>query len=113
MSGDCFDCGKGPCYMNCSPRPSSVVDQWLRDREERKAAERRALEDARADQAAVWALADYYLPPAVRELGERHKMPETTSEIWRAAFVAGWRACHRAATLDGGGRREDEGHEDS
>ena len=52
----------------------------------------KAHEDARADQRAVWALADVLVPPDIQEFGRRHGIPQLTDEIWRVAFCAGWRA---------------------
>jgi hypothetical protein len=56
------------------------------------AAEQRAIADAKADASAVWALADFYLPPDMREWTAR---TELTAHAWRTAFVAGWRAANR------------------
>lgn len=65
------------------------------DAEHKQAAE--AAQEVVANEShALWALADLYIPPDIREYGARHKMPELTSEIWRAAFCAGWRAAMRA-----------------
>ena len=52
------------------------------------------IEQARADAKAVWALADYLMPPDVKESAERWKMSETLQDIWRQAFITGWRAAH-------------------
>jgi hypothetical protein len=74
--------------------------------EQFKQAQRAADEHDRAKEAAqeviandghaLWALADLYAPPDIREWATRHKMPELTTEIWRSAFCAGWRAAMRA-----------------
>jgi len=66
-----------------------------REQDEAERRERRMMEDAAADKNAVWALADYMLPTDVREMAARWQMNETIQEMWRAAFVAGWRAAHR------------------
>ena len=58
-------------------------------------AERR-MSDAVADAKAVWALADMMIPVDVKEMAERWNMKETILEIWRNAFIAGWRASHRS-----------------
>lgn len=59
------------------------------------AAEARLIENARADAKAVWLLADQSVPADVREAAERWQMKETLIEIWRGAFIEGWRAAHR------------------
>ena len=71
---------------------AGLGNRWAQEH----AAEKRRLADAKADGRAVWALADQYLPADVMETAERHKMSETMREIWRAAFIAGWRARDRA-----------------
>jgi hypothetical protein len=79
-----------------------LFDRWQRVQAEQAALEARAIADAKADQSAVWALADLYLPSDIREFGARHKIPELSEHIWRSAFVAGWRAANRAKPDDGG-----------
>lgn len=58
--------------------------------------ERCAMRDAAADAKAVWALADMMIPVDVKEMAERWNMKETILEMWRNAFIAGWRASHRS-----------------
>lgn len=88
--------------MGANSKPASpdgferTASRWAKDQAEQQALEARALEDARADQAAVWALADLYCPSDIREFGERHKIPELSMHLWRSAFVAGWRSALRA-----------------
>lgn len=75
---------------------------------ESEAATRRALEDAKADEAALWALAELNTPPDIVEFGERHKMPELAKYLWQSAFVTGWRAHHRAThSTDTSGEKHD------
>lgn len=79
-------------------RPLTAFEQMNNLREAMLDEERKAvlaIENAKADEQAVWALADYFLPSDVREFGERHGIPELASELWRGAFVAGWRAALR------------------
>ncbi len=83
-------------------RLKSVMAQWERERIEQETKERRALQDAKADQRAVWALADFYLPPDVCEMAMRWKMDATLVEMWRGAFIEGWRAAHRSSELPSG-----------
>jgi hypothetical protein len=49
----------------------------------------------RADAKAVWLAADHYLPDDVRESAKRWGMEQAICELWRNAFIAGWRAAHR------------------
>ena len=58
--------------------------------------ERRCIEDARADHAALVALADMSVPADIRDWAKRHKMPELTAMVWRHAFILGWRSRQRA-----------------
>lgn len=80
---------------------STMAEVWAKDAE-RKAQEQRMIEDARADAMAVWALADYCLPADWDEFAKRNGMPETLREMWRNAFIVGWRAALRyeASTYD-------------
>jgi hypothetical protein len=70
-------------------------ERWHAEAMKQDAAEQRALEDAKADASAVWALADFYLPPDLKGWAASHKIPEFTAHTWRSAFVAGWRAANR------------------
>jgi hypothetical protein len=72
--------------------------QFRKEQDEAECRALRILEDAAADKNAVWALADYMLPTDVREMAARWKMTETIQEMWRNAFVAGWRAAHRKSS---------------
>lgn len=50
---------------------------------------------AAAAEAGLWALADSMMPPDILEAAERWKLDHILPELWRSAFVAGWRECHR------------------
>jgi hypothetical protein len=79
-----FDLDK---YREARERGPSVGEIWQKEEMQRKADEDRRLQDT---------LADHYLPADVKEFGERHGIPELTNEMWRGAFIAGWRAAFRA-----------------
>ena len=66
---------------------------------EREQLEKRALVAARARPAAVWYLADLYLPIRVRKLYALVVTPKLAAAIWRSAFVAGWQAAERSKTI--------------
>jgi hypothetical protein len=68
---------------------------WEKERREQKAEEADMIERARADAKAIWLLADYSIPADVKEMAERLKMKETMIEMWRGAFIEGWRAAHK------------------
>jgi hypothetical protein len=70
------------------------------DRRAKECWQQRALADAKADASAVWALADFYLPPDMKEWAAEHRIPELTAHAWRTAFVAGWRAAKRSNAGD-------------
>ena len=53
------------------------------------------MRDARSHNKAVWLLADYSIPPDTKEAAMRWGMEQTIMEIWRNAFIAGWRAAHK------------------
>jgi hypothetical protein len=72
-----------------------LSEDWARQDLERKEEERRMLENAQADAKAVWALADYYMPADIKEMAERWKIDNILQEMWRGAFIEGWRAAHR------------------
>lgn len=55
-------------------------------------ADKRVAEIAAADAAGLWELADIYMPADIREFAERHKLDATVPEMWRSAWIAGWRA---------------------
>lgn len=77
-------------------KPSPTLLQiFERERREQEIEELKRIENARADARAVWALADFYLPGDVVETADRLGVKETMSEVWRNAFIAGWRAAHR------------------
>ena len=68
---------------------------WAQEYRQHKAEEALMLENARADAKAVWQLADYYMPADVKEMAGLWKMENTLQEMWRGAFIEGWRAAHR------------------
>lgn len=77
------------------PDGPTLGEIWERDNRQRKAEEARMIDNARADSKAIWQLADYYMPADVQEMAERWKMQETLKEMWRGAFIEGWRAANR------------------
>lgn len=86
-----------PHYVRPDGRVS-MAEIWAKEDAERKAAEQRMIDDARADAQAVWALADYLMPADAREFAERMGMAETLQEMWRNAFITGWRAALRRSS---------------
>lgn len=53
-----------------------------------------AIAEARANANALWQLADMNVPGDVLETAARWGLTEVLPEIWRAAFIAGWRLAH-------------------
>lgn len=51
---------------------------------------------ARSDAKAVWVLADASIPNDIRTLAKNLDIPELANEIFRAAFILGWRARDKA-----------------
>jgi hypothetical protein len=49
----------------------------------------------RIDAKALWLLADQSIPTDIKEMAARWKMSEVVQEMWRNAFMAGWRAAHQ------------------
>jgi hypothetical protein len=93
MSGDFDHFGlKSPLW---SERGPTVGEIWQKEEMIRRAEEALMVENAKADAKAVWPLADYYMPPDVREMADRWGMKETLIEMWRGAFIEGWRAANR------------------
>lgn len=74
---------------------TTVGDMWALEDKQQKVEEARMVENARADSKAIWLLADYSIPADVLDLAKRLKMEEALIEIWRGAFIEGWRAAHR------------------
>jgi Ni/Co efflux regulator RcnB len=68
---------------------------WDKERRAQKAEEAERIENARADAKALWHLADYSIPADVKEMAERWDMGSTLQEMWRGAFIQGWRAAHK------------------
>lgn len=76
------------------PGPT-LGEVWDKERRQREAEEGRMLADARADAKAVWQLAEYYMPADIRQMADIWNMKETLIEMWRGAFIEGWRAALR------------------
>lgn len=77
----------------------TVGEVWDMERRRREAEEVRKLQDTEADAKAVWLLADYYIPQDVKDAAVRWKMEDALQEMWRQAFIEGWRAAYRKANL--------------
>lgn len=77
-----------------------LYSHWDEENKKQQEEEKRKLQNAVADQKALYALADHYLPSDVKENAARWKMEETLCEMWRNAFIAGWRAYHRSSLKD-------------
>ena len=73
----------------------TMAEIWAAEDREQKIEEQRHIENARADAKAVWLLADFYMPADVKEMAGLWKMENTLQEMWRGAFIEGWRAAHR------------------
>lgn len=85
-----------PHYVRDDGRPS-MAEIWAKEEAQAKAVERDLIENAKADAKAVWALADYLMPADFKQMAENMKLDATMKEMWRNAFIAGWRARHRDA----------------
>lgn len=83
-----------PRYVRPDGRVS-MAEKWALEEQQRKAEETRMIENARADAKAIWSLADHLMPADFKEMADRLKMSETMRELWRNAFIDGWRAAHR------------------
>ncbi len=81
-----------------SPNLDRARDHFFRSRwpDAMKEAEDRGEAVDKEAVAGLWELADMYVPKDVRELGERHGSPALTAELWRSAFIQGWRAAMRS-----------------
>lgn len=60
-----------------------------RAEQERQEAMRRA-----AAEGALWQLAELHMPADVREAAARWKLDAVMTEMWRSAWIAGWRAAY-------------------
>lgn len=81
---------------------AKVFAPWQRNAEAEAAAKAEmdlALQNAKADEAALWTLAEMSITPDLREYGERHKIPNFALFLHQSAFVAGWRAAMKAKEL--------------
>lgn len=79
---------KGPHYSPISAKVEEVLQSEA------------MISLAKSDQRATWVLADYFLPADVKEFFERHGMLATGSEIWRTAFVTGFKVSLRGSIKD-------------
>jgi hypothetical protein len=57
--------------------------------------EERPVRSASPDGKALWVLADHMIPPDIIESAKRWRMEETIKEMWRSAFIQGWRSAHK------------------
>lgn len=57
--------------------------------------QKKLIQEAHQHRKAVWLLADYSIPADTREMAKRWGMEEVMMEMWRNAFIAGWRAAHK------------------
>jgi hypothetical protein len=62
----------------------------------RKDAAARVAIDQAAAEAGLWELADLYMPNDICEAAERWRLEHTIPELWRGAFIQGWRAAMRS-----------------
>lgn len=70
---------------------------WLENGDlKRDEIRRKKIADAAAERAALWALADEHMPPDVRDLAARWRLPWLAEFVWCSAFVVGWRAAMSA-----------------
>jgi hypothetical protein len=76
------------------PYRSPVV--WRDPEAERKAAQEQEAAMKAAAEHGLWALADHLMPSDVREAAERWKLDHVMTEMWRSAFIAGWREAFKA-----------------
>ena len=53
------------------------------------------IQEAHQHRKAVWLLADYSIPPDTRQMARSWCMEQVMMEMWRNAFIAGWRAAHK------------------
>lgn len=75
----------------------AVFQKMSRHDDAQAAAQQRIEADRVAAEQGLWALADLYLPPDIREAAQRWKLDHSLTEIWRSAFIAGWRQAMRSA----------------
>ena len=92
---------KTPCGgPSDQPRNFASYRKQIGEQEAQAAREKReALQNARADAAALWALAEMSTPPDLREFGMRHKIENFAVHAWQTAFMAGWRAAMAAKEM--------------
>lgn len=90
---------KGPHYSPIGgdmPYPDRLMHNMMLAEEHAK----KKVLPPKTDDRATWMLADYFLPTDVKEFFERHGMLATGSEIWRTAFVTGFKVSLRGSIKD-------------
>lgn len=83
------------------PAPENInhrdASPWLtRHSDAQSEASKRRAEIHAAAERGLWALADLYLPTDVREAATRWQLENVLPELWRSAFIQGWRASQEA-----------------
>lgn len=79
---------------------STLFEAIKKEEEQEELRKQRLIEDAMADSKAVWMVADYFVPSDVAEFFERHKIGVVGCEIWRSAFISGFRSALRGKLRD-------------
>lgn len=70
----------------------TTIAPFLSRRDDAQALAQEQAEEARvAAERGMWALADLYVPPDIREAAQRWKLEHFLVEMWRSAFIQGWR----------------------
>ena len=80
-----------PHYVRPDGRVS-MAEKWAAEEAQRNAERAEMVRNANADAKAVWTLADYLMPADFKQMAMSLGMEETMKELWRNAFIAGWRA---------------------
>lgn len=91
----CISMGREPVSQ-----VSNFFDGIKKKQDQEELLKQRLIEDAIADSKAVWMVADYFVPADVEEFFERHKIGVAGCEIWRSAFISGFRAAMRNKIKD-------------
>jgi hypothetical protein len=79
-----------------APMPGSLADKYYQEQAAQFYADKRAAEEALADAVALTSLAQHAIPANLKEWGRRNNIPKFAQAVWVNAYIAGWRACHRA-----------------
>ncbi len=82
--------------MGQNTPPVTASDFFSRFKDAGEEAARRSDDDAFANAAGLWELADLYMPPDIQEFADRHHLEHTVPEMWRSAYIQGWRAAMRS-----------------